>query len=102
MMGHGSGVLLIAAAVGYLVLERADKHKNSLRRAGQLVGWSIIIVSFLSMLCGALCAGGGRGSCDMMGMRGGHRGKTMCPFSGKSPAPAPASSDVPTDGPSAE
>ena len=40
---HGSAGLLIAAAVGYLVIERADKHKGSLRRIGYLIGGLIVV-----------------------------------------------------------
>lgn len=50
-MAYGSGVLLISAAVGYFVLERAAKHKGGLQRVGQVLGWVIIVVSLAGVAC---------------------------------------------------
>ena len=76
---HGSGMLLITTVAGYLVLERAAKQKNGLRRVGQTVGWFVIFMSVLGILCEVT-------ACVGMGMCGSHRsgGASMCPFSGKS------------------
>ena len=66
-MGFGTGGLLIASAVGYLVLERAETHKGNLRRVGRWVGWIIMLVSFGGIICTAQrCAKGPmRGYCPM-------------------------------------
>lgn len=50
-MSYGAGGLLIAAAAGYLVLERAEAHKKGLRQVGRWVGWIIILVSFVGVIC---------------------------------------------------
>ncbi len=52
MMG-GTGLLLLSAAAGYWVLERAEVHKRGLRRVGRWVGGLIIVVSILGLLCRA-------------------------------------------------
>ncbi len=50
-MIQGAGLLLISAAVGYFVLERAEKHKGGLKRTGQLLGWVIMLVSLVGVAC---------------------------------------------------
>ncbi len=76
-MSFGTGGLLIAAAAGYLVLERAEAHKKGLRQIGRWVGWIIILVSFGGVVCVMQrCAKGPM-------MRG------YCPMSSKT-APAPS------------
>lgn len=50
-MAYGAGVLLISAAVGYFVLERAAKHKGALQRVGQALGWLIILISLGGVAC---------------------------------------------------
>ena len=48
----GSAVFyLLAAAVGYLILERASTQKKNLKTIGQIVGILIITLSFLSFAC---------------------------------------------------
>ena len=66
-MSFGTGGLLIAAAAGYLVLERAETHKGNLRRVGRWVGWIIMLVSFGGVICIIQrCAKGPmRGYCPM-------------------------------------
>ena len=55
MLG-GSGVLLLATAVGYWVLERSATHnKGNLKRVGQAVGWFIILGSVIGIAC-KVCA----------------------------------------------
>lgn len=63
-MMHGAAGLLISAAAGYLVLERADKHKGFLHRTGLIVGTAIVVASFLGLACVVSCSGGGW-SCPM-------------------------------------
>lgn len=83
-MGHSSALLLAASAVGFLVLERADKHKGQLRGVGLLVGWLIILVSFAGVACNIFCFSSYR--------RGGMFGKGgMCPMM-KPPMSAPGPS----------
>ena len=50
-MAHSAGVLLLASVAGYWVLERAEHHKGSLKRVGQLLGWLIIVVSLVGVAC---------------------------------------------------
>lgn len=80
MLG-GSGVLLLAAAVGYWVLERSASHnKGNLKRVGQAVGWFIIISSIIGIACKAYALK----ACSVPG------GKSWsCPFSSKTASPVP-------------
>ena len=50
MIGATSG-FLIAAAVGYWVLERAENHKRGLRRVGRWLGGVIIVVALTGAAC---------------------------------------------------
>ena len=79
MHSGGAGLLLLTAIGGYWVLERAETHKGSLRRAGRFLGWLIIVSSLLGVACrvwyAATCAPG------MMGKGG------FCPFSKSAPPP---------------
>lgn len=51
-MLYGSvGLLLLSAAAGYWVLERAQAQKKDLKHAGRVIGWAIIIVSFIGVAC---------------------------------------------------
>ena len=76
MVGTGTAALLVSAAAGYWVLERAQTHtKGALKRVGQLVGWAIILCSFFCLLWCAQCAGMWRG----------YGGKGMCPFTRTGP-----------------
>ena len=73
--GHGgAGLLLLAAVAGYWVLERAETHKGSLRRAGRWIGWLIVISSFVGVACRvwflAACQPG-KGWCPFVGKHGG-------------------------------
>ncbi len=47
----GAALYLVAAAVGYWVLERAAGQKKGLKTAGQIVGAAIIIFAFLGFAC---------------------------------------------------
>jgi len=44
-------MLLLAAAVGYWVLERAITHKGQLKQVGLVLGSLIIVVSILGLVC---------------------------------------------------
>lgn len=50
MIGVTSGFLL-AAAAGYWVLERAEQHKQGLRRVGRWLGAAIIVVALTGAAC---------------------------------------------------
>ena len=50
MIGGASGLLLSAAA-GYWVLERAEGHKRGLRRAGRWLGGAIILIALAGVAC---------------------------------------------------
>lgn len=50
MIGITSGFLL-AAAAGYWVLERAEQHKQGLRRVGRWLGAAIIIIALIGVSC---------------------------------------------------
>ncbi len=69
-MMHEAAGLLISAAAGYLVLERADKHKGFLHRTGLVVGTAIVVASFLGLASVVTCSSGGWGSYPMK--RGGY------------------------------
>ena len=69
MVGHGAGVLLLAAVAGYWVLERADKHKGGLRKLGQILGGLIIVVSLVGLACRIWCLAT---MCKSPMMRGGY------------------------------
>ena len=84
-MGHGVGLLLLAAVGGYWVLERAATHKGGLKRAGQLVGSVIIAVSLIGVVCHVwYLVVGARGFCSM-----GKTGKGVyCPYTPEMSPPA--------------
>ena len=73
-MGHGAALLLFAAAAGYWVLERASTQKKNLKTIGQIVGATIIVVSFMGIACKVYylskCVKGGYGG----------RPGAICPF----------------------
>jgi len=52
--GHLALVLMAAmAALGYWVLHQSSKDSGSVRRAGQVAGWVLLVVGLLGVLCGA-------------------------------------------------
>ena len=75
MIGATSGFLL-AAAAGYWVLERAEQHKQGLRRVGRWLGGAIIVIALLGTTCLLTCSASGQ-TCPMMGA-----GKVGCPMTG--------------------
>lgn len=76
---HAVGWLLLAAVAGYWVLERAEAHKDSLRKVGRFLGWVVIIGSLVGATCALVCPAG-KGFLYSKG--------AWCPFSGKQP-PSP-------------
>ena len=77
-MIHEVGGLLVGAIGGYWVLERAETHKGSLRRLGRFLGWSIILISAIGVVCRVWCLA----SC-----KPGAMGR-YCPFKSSMGAPA--------------
>ena len=74
---HGAEGLLISAAAGYWVLERADKHKGAMRRIGYLVGTLIVVSSIIGFAYTVSCKTSGWGPYGMM------KKNTYCPMVGK-------------------
>ncbi len=87
MMGHEIAGLLVVAAVGYWVLERASTQKGQLRQVGLLVGSLILIGSLLGTVCAVVCMGG---ACPMTGRK--MRGMGMYHKGGVMPMPEGAGS----------
>ncbi len=48
--------LLISLAVGYVVLVLAKRETKQLALLGRIIGWVIIAVSTIGLLCTAACA----------------------------------------------
>jgi len=46
-------VTLVTLGLGYLVLVKAAKEEGSLKQVGNVIGWIIIIVSFISLILGS-------------------------------------------------
>lgn len=80
-MYSSGGLLLLSAAGGYWVLERASSHKGKLKQVGQLLGAVIIVASLLGVVCrvwyAATCLPGAKGG--------------LCPFTPKSSSMSPRS-----------
>ncbi|MBI4355410.1 MAG: hypothetical protein HY597_03020 [Candidatus Omnitrophica bacterium] len=76
-----AGLLLISAASGYWVLERASREKGTLKAVGQWVGAIIIFVSLTGVFCGVYTIAKNRGWCPLPGKMG------ACPFMGTPDAP---------------
>ena len=52
--GHLASVLMAAtAALGYGVLHHSSKDSGAARRAGQVVGWVLVVIGLGGFLCGA-------------------------------------------------
>ena len=85
---HGdAGMLLVSAAAGYWVLERAQAQKKGLKRAGRVIGWAIVLVSLIGVACRiwtiAMCQTGasGMGLCPLQPKKS---GGMVCPLMPKS------------------
>ena len=75
MMSHGVALLLLSAAVGYWVLERAENQKKNLKKIGQAIGGIIIAISLIGVVCKVFyLTNGAKMSCPP-GMN--------CPFMGR-------------------
>ncbi len=79
--GSGIGILLLGAAAGYLVLERAETHKGQLKQVGRLVGAMLIVVGLIGAVCRIISLATGYCPGD---------GKGWCPYAGKARISAPA------------
>lgn len=84
MMGHSAAGLLIAAAAGYWVFERASSRKEPVKRIGQWVGAAIMVVSLIGVACRVWCVTTGSGPC----LTGKSGQKMFCPWSPSSSSPA--------------
>ena len=76
MMSHGAALLLLSAAAGYWVLERASTQKKDLKTIGQIVGTLIIVISLLGVACKVYGLATGKAYCPP-GM--------ACPFTPRQP-----------------
>lgn len=72
--------LLLSAAAGYWVLERAEHQKGRIRTIGRIVAGLILVLSLGGVLCKVTACMQGRGSFCAKGMGGGV--KHTCPISG--------------------
>ena len=57
--GHACDALAVSlmaavAGLGVWVLRSAEKDSGSSKRAGQAVGWALVVVGLLGFLCGAV------------------------------------------------
>lgn len=52
---HGIGLSLLGLVAGYWVLERAEANKTHLKRVGRVIGWLVIMASFLGTVCRVYC-----------------------------------------------
>ena len=78
-MGSGVVGLLISAAVGYWVLERASNQKKEIKTVGQVVGAIIILVSLIGAVCKIYCIASGK--CYPLGMGVAYpKGAMNCPM----------------------
>jgi len=86
MIGGGVALLLLSAAVGYWVLERANDQKKELKTVGQVVGYLIIVLSFIGVACKVYALSTGRwvGYCPA---KSGCPAGFKCPFSGQGAQP---------------
>ena len=80
-MSHGVSLLLISAAAGYWVLAQSEKEKGRVKKMGQLLGLAIIAVRVAGTVCKIyyLSTSGKGAFCPP---------SPLCPFTGKSSAPA--------------
>ena len=88
MIAHGVALLLLTAAVGYWVLERASNQKKELKMVGQIVGALIIAISLLGVACKIYYLATGKAACPP-GMYPGKRACQAgmnCPFMPQPPS----------------
>jgi hypothetical protein len=71
--GMKTGILLIAMALGYVVLYLAKREEKQLKTAGNIIGIFIIAVSAALILCNIICKArfcGSKFQCRKMMMQG--------------------------------
>ncbi len=76
MVTHRIVAYLIGLAVGYWVLTLAEKEKSTNKTIGKVIGWIIIVVSFI----GPLCLAGSAIYCHSHGDTCSY--STACPWNG--------------------
>ena len=95
MLAGSAGTLLLAAAAGYWVLERAQSQKKNLKRTGRIIGWLIIVVSLLGVACRVwsitMCQTTGACGAGWCPMHQKKAGGMVCPLT---PKPSPSSADT--------
>jgi hypothetical protein len=94
MMGGGGGskvsMLLLALAAGYAVLVLANKQERPLDVLGRILGGLILVVSFVGLLCVAICRIGCRmGACHKMD-------SSACSVEARKHCPFPAEAEEPS------
>ena len=77
--------LLIALAAGYAVLALSNKQERPLDALGRLIGGLILIVSFIGLICVAVCSI----RCHWAACHGGSA--MSCPYSAARECPRPMS-----------
>ncbi|OGR75975.1 MAG: hypothetical protein A2X40_08505 [Elusimicrobia bacterium GWC2_65_9] len=90
--GHASTALMAGVSVlGYWVLHQSSKDSGAVRRAGQAVGWVLVVGGLAGFLCGALthardkagtrsCGISGASDAGMLSMPPGHPPVGEMPF----------------------
>jgi len=72
VMLHGVGVLLLTAAAGYWVLERAMAHKGQMKQVGLFLGGLLIVASLVAAAAQVWSLGAGcKSPGGMMGKKAG-------------------------------
>ena len=74
-------VVLLTIVAGFIVLEKSSKLDGTLKKTGSIIGWVVIVISTLMLLCSLCCAVACRGKMMCGGnMMGKHMmyGKGMC------------------------
>lgn len=69
--GHASTALMAGVSVlGYWVLHQSSKDSGAVRRAGQAVGWILVVAGLAGFLCGAMSHARDRAGARSCGMSG--------------------------------
>ena len=68
-------LLLVTMAIGYWVLTLSQKVERPLDKLGRFIGGFVLLVSFLGLLCSAIC-----GICYMRSCRTGAMGAQGCSY----------------------
>ena len=62
-----TGVLLLAIVAGYWLLERAASHRGNLKRVGQILGATVIVIALAGTVCKVWAISTGQGGWSKMG-----------------------------------